>query len=1195
MKIKVLKRRLNQLVSPVKDLVLKEDQRRVTLYAYYYERLPIKKGTILYESRDGASMTDNPYAMFRYMLAHPEFRDYTHIWSIADKELLAPIIQQYESYPHVKFVKRHSPAYLRALASCQYVINNSTFPTYYIPKKGQVYINTWHGTPLKYMGFDIPGNPAHSQNVLRNFLSTDFLISANEHMTNMYTKSYKLDGLYNGKIIETGYPRIDLTIHTDPFEFRKRLEDWGIILEDKPIILYAPTWKGTDVTQVKNDVKQIHADMVELRKQVGDQYNILVKVHPFLYKQAKDDEGLIGRLIPDFVDTNELLSVVDILITDYSSIFFDFLITGKPILFYTWDLDVYMEERGQYFHYNELPGPHLFTVWELATAIKNIDKVQVEYKFQYEKMKERFTQYEDGKVRERIISYIFQNKDQHMKVIQNLHQKKKKILIYSGGLRNNGITTSFINLMNNINHNEYDVTCFTATPESEEVLNNVAKINKNVRLVFKPGRAVYNFMEMYRDKFIHYFGKKGYLGKTLFPEQAYKREHRRLFGKSQFDYVIDFSGYSLYWAKYLIVADAKRKICFMHNDLLSDSERTVNGKKPHRINLRGLFTIYNEFDKLVSVSEGTMELNKKNLSQYAPPEKFAYVLNSINPEKILQGDSMTEPKDGEEKLQVEYYKARAVLKDGSQLWNTIPIFEHARLLTLEQPLQDQEVFIFRKAVVDGKTYYKLMKNFQVLGWVEEQAITFLPDTVIEEKEVNKLGRITKPKGKLIWTKPYRVPGAERVSSSSDYKDVIVDMDREAETPRGTYCRISVNGIQLGWIHQSALHIYEYCTLRGTETPQEKAKILFKRKLIKSLYERRKKEVLKNIHNRPLREIRIVKQVYAKITNPEKQMLWTHAYPHWKAKPIAPAKWLEGEYVVVRAVIQTRAGVFCLIYKDEKRLGWLHARALEKVTEPTIIKEESVDKAGTLRLGKKFAIWTKPGGLPESKKVVNYQRLDGLEVKINQLVVTQKGSYYHVEREGIPLGWVYEEGVEIVEEVRSIPEPDPNYINFANMGRLSPEKGQDNLLKAFAQFQKEYPNSRLYILGDGPLKKDLQNLIEELGIQQSAFLLGQVEYPFSFLKKCDCFILSSHYEGQPMVLLEAMTLGMNIVATDIVANRTVLENGKYGLLVENSIDGLVSGMKSIAENREKKWGEPFDYKFYNEMAMESFYQPLMETE
>src|SRR5699024_11074410 len=101
----------------------------------------------------------------------------------------------------------------------------------------------------------------------------------------------------------------------------------------------------------------------------------------------------------------------------------------------------------------------------------------------------------------------------------------------------------------------------------------------------------------------------------------------------------------------------------------------------------------------------------------------------------------------------------------------------------------------------------------------------------------------------------------------------------------------------------------------------------------------------------------------------------------------------------------------------------------------------------------------------------------------------------------------------------------------------------------------------------------------------------LENPFALMKKCDCFVLSSHYEGQPMVLLEAMTLGMKVIATDIVANRTVLENGKYGLLVEDSVKGLEKGMHFVFDHEDGVAMEQFDYEKYNNRAMNSFYQCL----
>ncbi|OAK67683.1 CDP-glycerol:glycerophosphate glycerophosphotransferase [Lederbergia galactosidilytica] len=1187
---KILKRKINYLLNPMTNYLLKAGHRRVNQYAYFYEKMSIKENTILYESRDGKSMTDSPYAMFRYMLEHPEFQHYTHIWSIEDERALEPIIARYKKYSNVRFVKRHSRAYLQALATCAYLVNNSTFPSYYLAKAGQIYVNTWHGTPLKKMGYDIPGDPSHSQNVVRNFLSSDYILSPNSHTTNVFLNSFKLAGLYNGELLEEGYPRIDWTVNGHLQEVCDRLREIGLAVDTgKQTVLYAPTWKGTDVGNVNDDVLQIHADIQTLVKKYGVQYNFLIKVHPFLFEEAGKYPDIQDYLVPDYVDTNELLAAVDVLITDYSSIFFDFLVTDKPILFYTWDLDVYNEERGQYLRHDELPGPLLFTVRELAEALENIKAIQATFQEKYQRAKQRFTGHDDGHVTERIISYIFQNKGQ-VKAVNNSHTKKEKILIYPGGMRNNGITSSFLNLMNNIDYERYDVTCFTAAPQSGEALNNLRKVHPNVRMLFKPGLPVYTFFEVYQDKLVHNRGKNGTLANRLFPEQAFAREHRRLFGKAQFDYVIDFSGYSLYWAKYLLPAEAKQKICFMHSDLWADSEKVVNGKRPHRVNLRGLFSVYDQFDKIVGVSKVNMEVNRKNLLKYADDEKFGYVMNSLHAERILHQPLEEE---FEEETIVENFKARAILKKGRKVWNTLPFSEDAKSLTLEEEWMDKEVSISRKATDQTQVYYKCHLEHQFIGWVTADSIEWIEDKVLQEKEVNQIGKVIRPKGNQIWTKPYRVTGCEKVSGSADYRGLLVEIDREAKTQHGTYSRIAVKGTIIGWIDQRALHVYVPCTLKEGQSTIEKAQVLAKRNVLLARNEQKNREILRNLSNRTLREARIVKPVFAYIARPEKHLIWTHAYPHWKAEAIGPAKWLEGEVVTIHAVMETRAGHFYLFSKDEKKIGWLDVHVFEKITRPTKIRERKVSQLAKLTLDGKRAIWSKPYGLEGATKIVDFQKYNGKMVEVDQEVITQKGRSAHILVDGQEVGWVNRKALKVKEEFgfevdgRYIPEPDEEKTNFVHMGRLSPEKGQDQLIQAFARYHQHNPKSALYIMGEGALKKDLQKLIEELKMENAVYLLGQVESPFALMKKCDAFILSSHYEGQPMVLLEAMTLGMNIIATDIVANRNVLENGKFGLLVENSIEGLEKGMHQVSNLQPA----PFDYQYYNEIAMETFYRGL----
>lgn len=159
----------------------------------------------------------------------------------------------------------------------------------------------------------------------RNFLGADYLISANKFMTEvMYKRAYKLDGLYEGTTLEIGYPRSDLLINADIKKVKQKLEDIGI-KTDKKIILYAPTWKGNLYNQLEYDVEEFKNTVKKFSENIDQsKYRIYLRVHYFLYKILAEDSELKDILIPFTIDTNELLSVVDILISDYSSIFFDF-------------------------------------------------------------------------------------------------------------------------------------------------------------------------------------------------------------------------------------------------------------------------------------------------------------------------------------------------------------------------------------------------------------------------------------------------------------------------------------------------------------------------------------------------------------------------------------------------------------------------------------------------------------------------------------------------------------------------------------------------------------------------------------------------------------------------------------------------------------------------------------------------------
>lgn len=165
--------------------------------------------------------------------------------------------------------------------------------------------------------------------------------------------------------------------------------------------------------------------------------------------------------------------------------------------------------------------------------------------------------------------------------------------------------------------------------------------------------------------------------------------------------------------------------------------------------------------------------------------------------------------------------------------------------------------------------------------------------------------------------------------------------------------------------------------------------------------------------------------------------------------------------------------------------------------------------------------------------------------------------------------------------------DTNNFNIFASGRLSPEKGFDILIEAFYSISEKYPNSRLFILGEGKERTKLEELIYNFGLTKRVYLLGHQSNPFSLINKADLFVLSSHYEGQGLVLLENLALGKNILATDLEVTREILGNDKYGMLKNNDAKSLAEGMELFLTGKNPKY-EYYDIQHYNDIALSQFY-------
>ncbi len=598
---------------------------------------------MLYESFSGNGMLCNPEALFRELLAAPDMGHLTHIWVLSDKNLYRATIAEFAGNANMRFVLHGSNSYYRALATSEYLINNATFPVQFSKRAGQTYLNTWHGTPLKKMGYDIEAGALGTANIIRNFVAADYLLSANSFMTEqMYEQAYKLRGIYRGQVIEEGYPRIDRQfLAADAVAAgRARLSAAGLPLDDRAIVLYAPTWKGAVFARPDDDLDQLLDSVAQMQAGVdSSKYIVLLKTHQTVHKLAVGRPELKRLLVPNDIPTNVALGLADVLITDYSSIYFDYLATGRPVIFFTPDLDDYSGTRGVYFEPEEWPGPVCRTIGEVTAellAVESTGGLPPESADRYRAAQRRFCEQDDGASSARVIDIVFRGNTDGRRIRTDLSDARRSILIYLGGMQSNGITTSALNLLNNIDHSRFDVSACFPNSTSTAAIDNQLAINPNVRQFRRVGGMNGSAPSQlarrvdFRRGLLHQRQERGA------QNDLWDDEWTRCFGDSQFDYVVDFSGYGPFWASLLLHSpDAIRSI-WLHNDLNSDAHRTIGGRKRMLHSLTQIFTLYQQYDHLVSVSGTLSDINRRELAGYADPTDFTYALNTADADEILR-------------------------------------------------------------------------------------------------------------------------------------------------------------------------------------------------------------------------------------------------------------------------------------------------------------------------------------------------------------------------------------------------------------------------------------------------------------------------------------------------------------------------------------------------------------------------------
>jgi CDP-glycerol glycerophosphotransferase len=375
--------------------------RRVLRRALYpiQSRRPLRDA-VLFVSWNGKQCSDNPRGIADELRRRGDDRE--HIWVVTDYAAAVP--------DGDRAVLSGTEEYFDALARCRYVISNDDMQSFFRKREGQIYLQTWHGTPLKKIGFDI-GRPqfasgtAYFDHLADDVAKWDLLLSQNPFSTPILRSAFR----FGGEICEYGYPRNDLLSRSEPLlagQVRRRLG----IPDGKRVVMYAPTWRDNQFYASGRYRFDLRLDLERAWEVLGPDHVILIRGHHHLANDVQAGvRGDFALNVTGYPDISELFLITDVLITDYSSVMFDFAVTGRPMLFFTYDLEQYRDQlRGFYFDFEaEAPGPLLASSEEVLAAVKDTGPMAARYAPGYQAFAAKYCPLDDGKAGARVCDRLF--------------------------------------------------------------------------------------------------------------------------------------------------------------------------------------------------------------------------------------------------------------------------------------------------------------------------------------------------------------------------------------------------------------------------------------------------------------------------------------------------------------------------------------------------------------------------------------------------------------------------------------------------------------------------------------------------------------------------------------------------------------------------------------------------------------------
>lgn len=373
-------------------------------YNKLFLKMPIKKKRIMFESFLGRNISGNPKYLYNKLVKDGLDKKYELIWILNNLE--EPVEGK------CKKVKRKTLKYYYYMATSKYWIFNCRQADEIKKRKENIYLQTWHGTPLKKLGMDMDSvNMAgqtdindYKQKFRSNTSTWDYLLAQNHYSRDIFKRAFAFD-----KTILEGYPANDILYTENNKESIDKIKSRLGIPKDKKVILYAPTWRDDNFYKKGHYRMDIQLDLDKMQLELGDQYVVLLRMHYLITNNINIDKykGFVLNYSEGY-DIQELYLVSDVLITDYSSVMFDYSNLKRPIIFFTYDIEQYRDSlRGFYFDFEEeAPGPLVTDTEGVIDSLKSLEKINEKYKEKQVDFYNKFCHIDDGQAAKNILKEI---------------------------------------------------------------------------------------------------------------------------------------------------------------------------------------------------------------------------------------------------------------------------------------------------------------------------------------------------------------------------------------------------------------------------------------------------------------------------------------------------------------------------------------------------------------------------------------------------------------------------------------------------------------------------------------------------------------------------------------------------------------------------------------------------------------------